>query len=181
MKNFSIISAVSLNGVIGDSATNSIPWHVPTDLKHFKSKTVGKTVVMGSRTFHSIGKCLPNRRNVVITRKEEDAQILKQQYGVDEVYKSFTEVLKYEREGFVVIGGEHIYSEALRARPTQLFITIIHHNFDGDVRFPIIGSRFIADAVVMQNGDRYIVNKRSGKLNENGIDFSFVELELKHG
>ena len=68
MKQFDMICAVALNGVIGDSVTNSMPWYIPEDLAHFKKVTQDKTVIMGSRTFSSIGRKLPNRHNIVITR-----------------------------------------------------------------------------------------------------------------
>lgn len=174
MKNFSLIAAVSLNGVIGDSITNTMPWYLPLDLKHFKANTFNKTVVMGSRTYHSIGKPLKDRRNIVITRNNQQFH----DSGIDETYPSFANVLKYEREGFIVIGGQHIYGEALRARPSKLIITIVMADVEGDVRFPISGSRFLDDVVVMQNGDRYTCRKRSGPLEDNGIKFKFTEFEL---
>ncbi len=83
MKPFNVIAAVSLNGVIGDSEQNVIPWHIPADLKYFKSVTNNKTVVMGSKTFYSIGKPLKDRHNVVISRAAEARQSLKDNFKVD--------------------------------------------------------------------------------------------------
>jgi dihydrofolate reductase len=178
MKEFSLICAVSLNGVIGDTVTNTMPWYIPTDLKHFKAKTLNKTIVMGSRTYHSIGKPLKDRRNVVITRNLAGEWDALYRAGVDESYKSFADVLRTEREGFMVIGGAHIYGDALRAGPKHLYITIVHQEFKGDVRFPVSGDRFKDDIIHMQNGDRYVCRKRSGILEENDTKFQFTEFEL---
>jgi len=176
MKEFSVIAAVALNGVIGDSETNSIPWYLPLDLKYFRSKTQGQTVVMGSRTYRSIGKPLPNRRNVVITRDTSRTLITDEK--VDECYESFNEALLFERAGFFVIGGEHIYSDAIRNCATNLVITIVRINPAGDVRFPIAGERFLENSVNTVNGSRYICTHRSGWLKENNIEFQFAEFRI---
>lgn len=175
MKDFNIICAVSLNGVIGDSVTNDIPWYLARDLQHFKNVTTGKTVVMGSRTFHSIGKVLPNRRNVVITRNTagEAAQLI--EMGVEQTYTSFGDALKYERAGFFVIGGQHIYQEALRAGPSRLYLTIVNMDAQGDVRFPITGRSLMNDYFMATENARYTCEKRSDWFEENGIQFQFTE------
>lgn len=176
MIDFSVISAVALNGVIGDSTTNTMPWHLPTDLKHFKSVTDNKTVVMGSRTHKSIGRVLPNRRNIVITRKPEDARRLLES-GVDGCYPALRDVLAGERDGFMVIGGEHIYGDALRLIPTRLYITVVKADADGDVRFPIAGRRFLDDSFI-HGTSRYSCDRRSGWLKENGLEFMFTEFKF---
>lgn len=175
MKQFSLICAVSNNGIIGDSATNTMPWHIPSDLKYFRSKTLNKTVVMGSRTFDSIGKPLKDRRNVVITRNLGGEVNTLFAAGVDESYRSFSDAHKVEREGFFVVGGQHIYQDALRLVPNRLFITIVNMDVEGDVRFPISGSRFKEDYVLTQSGQRYVCEKRSGWMTENGVEFQFTE------
>ena len=174
MKNFSMICAVSLDGVIGDSVLNAIPWYLPIDLKHFKSVTLDNTVVMGSRTYQSIGKALPNRRNVVISRTPFVEE------GVDVIYSSFNEVYKYEPEGFFVIGGEHIYTEALKHSPSMLYITIIKLDPAGDVRFPIAGRRFMQDEVTTSTGLKYNCTNRSAWLKENNIEFQFTKFRLSN-
>ena len=175
MKDFNIICAVSLNGVIGDSISNSIPWYLPLDLKHFKAVTTNSTVVMGSRTFHSIGKVLPNRRNVVITRNQsgEAAELL--EMDVEQTYTSFGEALKYERPGFFVIGGQHIYQEALKAGPSRLYLTIVKMEAEGDVRFPITGRALMNDYFMASENARYTCEKRSAWLDDNGLQFQFTE------
>lgn len=175
MKNFNMICAVALNGVIGDSETNSIPWYLPLDLKHFKSITSGHAVVMGSRTYKSIGKPLPNRRNIVITRNHEEGVRLVKEEGVSDAYPDFKTAHYFERDGFFVIGGQHIYSDALKFMPTRLFITIVKLEAEGDVRFPIAGSSFTNNFIVTSGGDRYVCDKRSAWLEDNGIKFQFTE------
>lgn len=174
MKKFNLIAAVSLNGIIGDSQTNSIPWYLPHDLKYFKSVTDSKTIVMGSNTFRSIGKPLPSRRNVVISRSRD----IYNNYDIDDLYYSFSDALKYEKENFFVIGGQHIYEDALHSNPSSLYITIVKLDCSGDVRFPIAGSRFLHDTVYTTTGAKYVCSKRSSWMNENSVDFQFTVFEL---
>jgi dihydrofolate reductase len=177
MKEFHIISAVSLNGVIGDSLTNSMPWYIPLDLKHFKTVTMGKAVVMGSRTFNSIGRVLPNRRNVVITRNQAGEASYLKKAGVDELYMSFNDALKNERPGFFVIGGQHIYGEAIRAIPTSLYITIIDQEVEGDVRFPIPGHSFKENMICTQQGAKYVCKTRSAWFEDGGYKIQFTRFD----
>lgn len=137
MKQFDMICAVALNGVIGDSVTNSMPWYIPEDLAHFKKATLNKTVIMGSRTFYSIGKKLPNRNNIVITRGKEIQ--LENGDKPDEIFHSFTEAWKYVESGAIVIGGQHIFQEAMRYGPRALHLTIVFDEPTGDVMFPVSG------------------------------------------
>lgn len=179
MKDFSLICAVALNGVIGESETNTIPWYLPLDLKHFRSKTMGKTIVMGSRTFNSIGKVLPGRRNVVITRNLAGEADVLFNAGVDDSYKSFADVMKTEAPGFMVIGGAHIYGEALRYQPAHLYITIVKINAEGDVRFPISGYRFLDNRIMLQSGETYLCEKRSAWFKEQDVEYQFTEFALQ--
>lgn len=174
MKTFYMICAVSLNGIIGNSETNSIPWFLPTDLKYFKAKTLGKTIIMGSRTFESIGKPLNNRRNVVISRNHPPDYFT----GIAETYKSAQDAIKLEHPGFFIIGGAHIYGEAIKYSPSMLYITIVKIRPEGDIRFPIAGERFLQDTVTTSTGTLYKCVKRSGWLKENDIEFQFTEFGL---
>ena len=175
MKNFSMICAVSLDGIIGDSLTNTIPWYLPSDLKWFKEKTLNKTVIMGSRTFESIGKILPNRRNVVITRNLSGEALHLEKAGVDECYNSIQDALRNELRYPIVIGGQHIYGEALKHYPSSLFITIVKLLPEGDIRFPIAGRRFMQDEVIVNESLRYKCVNRSDWKEENGIEYQFTE------
>jgi dihydrofolate reductase len=123
-----LIAAVAENGVIG--AGNQLPWKLSADLKRFKSLTMGHTLIMGRKTFDSIGRPLPGRTTVVITR---DRGWMRE--GVTVVH-SLDEALTREGELFVAGGGE-IYAQAI-ARADRLYITHVKKPFDGDAKFPAI-------------------------------------------
>ncbi|WP_412465526.1 dihydrofolate reductase [Pedobacter sp. KLB.chiD] len=132
MNNISIAVAVGENYAIGKN--NQLLWHMPADLKFFKQTTSGHTVIMGRKTFDSVGKPLPNRRNIVITRDPE----LKID-GV-EVVNSLDEALtitKTEDKPVFIVGGAEIYKQAL-PKTQMLYLTTIHHSFDADTFFPEI-------------------------------------------
>jgi dihydrofolate reductase len=166
MKTFNIICAVSTNGIIGDSVTNSIPWFLPADLQNFKRITTGKTIVMGSKTFLSLGRRLPNRRHVVITRGATAFP----DYQPDATYSSFAEVFRIEESGFFVIGGEHIFSDALRWGPARLYLTTVMLDAAGDVRFPVTG-RAITNDLIITPSHKFEIEERGEMLTENGINF----------
>jgi dihydrofolate reductase len=127
----SIIVAVSKNNAIGKN--NALLWNIPEDLKHFKEVTSGHTIIMGRKTFESIGHPLPNRRNIVITRDDS--------YTHDgiEVFNSLIRALdacKYEDEVFIIGGGE-IYKQALPL-VDKLYVTHVEKEFEADTFFPKI-------------------------------------------
>jgi dihydrofolate reductase len=125
-----LIVAVARDGTIGRDGT--LPWHLPEDLRHFKRLTRGHAIVMGRRTFESIGRALPERRNLVVSRTLASAPP-----GV-EVFASLDAALDAARatdpEPFV-IGGAALYAEAL-PRATTLHLTEVDRDVSGDVRFP---------------------------------------------
>ncbi|MTH52074.1 dihydrofolate reductase [Bacillus mangrovi] len=113
---------------------NDLPWKLPADLAHFKRTTLGGTVVMGRKTFESMGsKPLPGRRNVVVTSnhdfKAEGCEIL---HTVKEI-----SLLEEEGEELFIIGGAKIFEEML-PHCTKMYVTLIHHTFGGDTFFPEI-------------------------------------------
>lgn len=173
MLKFAVIVAVGLNGVIGDTKNNKMPWHLPEDLKFFKKMTVGQTVVMGANTFDSIGKLLPQRRNIVITRSASKAFNFRHVSGVDDVYNSLQDVMLQELPGFFIIGGGQIYAEALTHKPDVIYATIVHQDFDGDVVFPITGRQLLADQV-----EGYTCVSLSAIKEYNGTRYQFAELRL---
>lgn len=123
-----LIVAMTDNFVIGKDG--DMPWHLPADLDYFKKLTSGNTVVMGRRTWESIGRALPNRKNIVITRQNE--YIAK---GIT-IAHSFNDIQKIETVGIVfIIGGSMLYKMALDVVDI-LHITRIHANLDGDTFFP---------------------------------------------
>ncbi|MCE7793047.1 type 3 dihydrofolate reductase [Salipaludibacillus sp. CUR1] len=127
----SMIAAFSEGRVIGKDG--DMPWHLPADLRHFKKVTSGHPILMGRKTFESIGKPLPNRRNIVLTRdKTFSAE------GVEAIHDlADIRSLMAEEEEFFVIGGATIY-EKLISKADRLYITHIHASFEGDTFFPEI-------------------------------------------
>jgi dihydrofolate reductase len=125
----SLVAAVADTGVIGRDG--DLPWRLPADLKHFKKLTRGHTIVMGRRTFESIGRPLPERRNIVVTRQTDSAQP-----GVEVVHslEDAIELSRGESEVFV-IGGRAIYEAALPLA-NRLYLTRVHGQIEGDVYFP---------------------------------------------
>lgn len=129
----SIIVAIAKNNVIGKS--NELPWYLPEDLKHFKQITTGKTVLMGKNTYESIvsrlGKPLPDRTNIVITRdinfKPADGVV---------VYSDLDKALS-ENNDLFIIGGASIYKQTID-KADRLYITEVGQEIDGDAFFPEI-------------------------------------------
>lgn len=125
-----IIAAVSENGVIGDGP--NIPWHISEDFKRFKELTLNHPVIMGRKTFESIGKPLSNRQNIVLTRKNDyNPEGVLVVHSLDEALSSC------EDEEVYIIGGSTVYSEAM-PKADVLEITEVHQKVDGDVFFPDI-------------------------------------------
>lgn len=125
----SLIVAHDKNRVIGYE--NKMPWHLPGDLKYFKEQTMGKPIIMGRKTFESIGKPLPGRRNIVITRNKEYNQ-----EGI-EIVESVEAALALAGDvpEIMVIGGEQIFKLVLPIAD-RLYVTLIDHSFVGDTYFP---------------------------------------------
>ena len=123
-----LIAAVARNGVIGDR--NTLLWHISEDLKHFKTLTTGHPVVMGRKTWESLGRPLPNRVNVVITRQSIEIPGCRVVHSLDEAVALFG-----ADEELFVIGGAQIYAEAL-PRAGRFFLTRVFHDYEGDTRFP---------------------------------------------
>jgi len=135
----SIIVATARNGVIGKN--NQLPWHLPQDLKYFRAKTTGKPVIMGRKTFESIGKPLPNRTNIVITRNTSwmSDQVLVANNVIDAIDKAkkvLSQQDNNERE-VMIIGGAEIYKTAL-ALADRVYLTYIDRDVEGDAWFPLL-------------------------------------------
>ncbi|MCO5948710.1 dihydrofolate reductase [Mucilaginibacter flavidus] len=126
----SIVVAISENRAIGKD--NKLLWYLPNDLKHFKAITSGHTVIMGRKTYESVGKPLPNRRNIIITR--QDIQI--EGCEVVNSIKAALELCRTEREVFIV-GGAEIYKQSLHLTD-RIYLTVVHKQFEGDSFFPEI-------------------------------------------
>ena len=155
----SIIVAISENNVIGKD--NKLLWHLPEDLKRFKELTTGHTIIMGRKTFESLGKVLPNRKHIVITRdkdynvKNENVEIIN---DINAIYKYVND----DEENFV-IGGAIIYNQLIKMTK-KMYITKIYEKYDGDAYFPRINEE-----------EWKIVEKEKGIKNEkNPYDYEFI-------
>ncbi len=124
-----LIAAVARNGIIG--AGNRLPWHLPEDLSHFRTLTSGHTVIMGRKTWESIGKPLPNRQNIVVSRQAglclDGASVA---HSLEEAL-----AMAVRPDPVFVIGGEALYRAALPLA-VLLYLTEIERDFHGDARFP---------------------------------------------
>jgi dihydrofolate reductase len=131
----SLLVAADENNIIGKD--NKLPWHLPNDLKYFKNQTWAMPILMGRKTFESIGKPLQGRKSIVITRSKE------WKWEGVEVVHSVEEAIEKAKEFGVkeifVIGGAQIFQTAF-PQANRIYLTRIHHRFDGDVHFPEVSS-----------------------------------------
>ena len=155
----SIIVAMGENNAIGKD--NQLLWHLPADLRHFKNKTSGHTIIMGRKTFDSVGKPLPNRRNIVVTRQDikiEGCEVVK---SIDDAL----DLCRDEEEVFIG-GGAEIYKLAM-PKTDRIYLTIVHQEFDADTFFPKIDfSEWLETSHEDHEADQ-----------KNKIPYSFLTLE----
>ena len=155
-----IIAAIANNNALGKD--NQLIWHLSADLKRFKKLTTGHHIIMGRKTFESIGKPLPNRTTIIITRnkdyKQEGCLVA---HSLDEALK----MVKNDDSPFI-IGGAQIYKEAIKI-VDKLDITFVHHDFEADVFFPEI------DLKIWKETSREYFKADE----KNKFDYSFVTLE----
>lgn len=154
-----LIAAVAENGVIG--AGNALPWHLPEDLKRFKALTLGHPVIMGRKTYESIGRPLPGRRNIVVSRNADFAAA-----GCETAVSLEAAIAACAgtADEIFVIGGAQIYAEALPLA-RRLYLTEIRAEFPGDARFP-----------AFERGDwRETVHEHHRA--ESGLEFDFAVYE----
>ena len=126
-----IVVAMAENRVIGRD--NRLPWHLPADLRHFKQVTVGKPVLMGRKTHESIGRPLPERTNIVVTRdRSYTATGCIVAHSIESALKAAD-----DHEEVMVIGGTDLYWQLL-PRADRIYLTLVHAEFKGDALFPEI-------------------------------------------
>ena len=148
---------MSDNRVIGNN--NELIWKLSSDLKRFKELTTGHPVVMGRKTYESIGKPLPNRRNIIITRNSE--------YEVEgcEVVSSLEEALLLSGNDCFIIGGGEIYKQSLELAD-KIYLTLVHKDFEGDTQFPELSKEW----AIIDNKDFEADQK-------NEYNYSFIEYD----
>jgi dihydrofolate reductase len=159
----SIIAAMDQNRLIG--VNNQLPWKLPADMRWFRRNTLGKPVIMGRKTFESLGKPLPDRPNIVVTRdtafQAEGCRV----FTDIEAALSYAATLGDE---LMVIGGASFYEQML-ARADRLYLTMIHQAFEGDAWFPAYD---VNDWRILQREDHNADVKTP-------FSYSFVVLERK--
>jgi dihydrofolate reductase len=137
MMQISMIAAMANNRVIG--ADNTMPWHLPADLKHFKKVTLGKPIIMGRKTYTSIGRALPGRLNIVVSNDVNftltDATVVNSCEQAIDIAAEHCSVHKIETPEVMIIGGGTIYKHFL-ALCHRLYLTYIELEVDGDTYFP---------------------------------------------
>jgi dihydrofolate reductase len=152
MNHFKAIAAMSLNRVIG--AGQRIPWHLPEDFKWFKRMTTGQVLVMGRRTYEAIGKPLPNRTTLVLSRSGHSIS------GV-RVVSGFSEIdLTSETREVFICGGAQVYGQALPLC-SDLYLTLVKRTVEGDTFFPEFESRFVPVSTVLENAEFQITHYRN--------------------
>ena len=156
----SIIVAMDKKGVIGREGV--LPWRLSADLKHFKAITMGKPLVMGRKTHESIGRSLPGRKNIVLTRANDfDAEGCTIVHSLDDAFQAAGDV-----DEIIIMGGSRIYDQSL-ARAGRLYLTEVHADVSGDVYFPEFDK---AEWIELERQDHSADEK-------NDFDYSFVVME----
>jgi dihydrofolate reductase len=151
---FKAIAAMSLNRVIG--LGNAIPWHLPEDFKWFKKMTTGQVVVMGRKTFQSIGKPLPNRTTIVLTRSTEPIPGVLTVSALDQIDRSAPGVTGRE---IFICGGAQVYAQAL-PRCSDLYLTLVQRSVEGDTFFPPFEDEFKFVEVLLEAPEFKVLHYR---------------------
>ena len=157
----SLVAAMAKNRVIGKD--NKMPWHLPADLKHFKSVTMSKPIVMGRKTFESIGRPLPGRENIIISRNRDyvvDGCIV-----VHSIDDALTLLVDYEE--IMIIGGGFLYSQII-AQADKLYLTFIDLEIDGDTQFPEFEHLNLTETSRVKHS----------KDDKNSYDYQFVDYQV---
>ncbi len=167
-----MIAAQSQNRVIGNN--NKLPWYLPEDLKYFKRVTLGKPIIMGRKTFESIGRPLPGRTNIIITRNPDwthdgaGVRVVHSLQQAIELAESLALVNGFEES--LVIGGAEIYALAL-PQADRLYLTQVHAEVQGDAHFPPL------DPTQWQE----MAREDFSAIEPNPYDYSFVVLDRAGG
>lgn len=160
----SIIVAIANKNVIGKD--NTLIWHLPEDLKRFKTITSGKTIIMGRRTFESLGRVLPNRKHIVLCNDME-MNIDNENVEVVNDIKCLDKYINSDEENFI-IGGATIY-RLLMPYANKMYITKINQDFEGDAFFPEI-----------KDDEWEIISTEKGLKNEeNPFDYDYITYKRK--
>jgi dihydrofolate reductase len=156
--NFKAIAAMSENRVIGNG--NKIPWHLPEDFKWFKKMTTGQIIVMGRKTFESIGKPLPNRTTIVLSRTNFQHPGVQTISDLSEIERAIPNVA--DRQIFIC-GGAQIYEQALPLC-SDLYLTLVKRTVEGDAFFPPFENHFELAEEILDCADFKILHYRNKEI-----------------
>ena len=154
MKPFKAIAAMSLNRVIG--AGNRIPWHLPEDFRWFKQMTTGQVIVMGRKTYESIGKPLPNRTTIVLTRSSTPIPGVRTISDLQQLVPSDPALAGRE---IFICGGAQLYEQALPLC-SDLYLTLVLHVVKGDTYFPPFEHQFVLGEEILDCPEFKILHYR---------------------
>ena len=157
-----MVVAIGENNAIGKN--NELLWCLPKDLRHFKTITSGHTVIMGRKTYESVGKPLPKRRNIIITRNTE---LTVDGAEVVHTIEDALELCKSDEEVFI-IGGAEIYKMAMK-HTDKIFLTVVHESFEADAFFPEIDRNLWVETAA----EKHLPDEK------NNLSFTFSTLERK--
>ena len=160
----SMIVAMSANNVIG--VANQLPWHLPEDLKHFKKHTINKPIIMGRNTFDSIGRALPERDNIVLSRTQQLShdQIFLANNKSDALCMAEDFAKSRGSEEIMIVGGEQIY-RMFFDDVSRIYVTLVDLIIDGDAFFPVIDYKLWTSVA------------HSERMTANELEYEFVTLE----
>jgi dihydrofolate reductase len=153
IKNWIAIAAMSENRVIGDG--NKIPWHIPEDFKWFKKTTMGHVLIMGRKTFESIGKALPERDTIVISRNSFNHPDVKSISNFDEI-----DLYADQNKKVFICGGAEIYKQTIE-NCSELYLTIVRKKITGDAFFPSFEHHFNKGDLIKEEKDFSIFHYRN--------------------
>lgn len=158
MKILSLIAAMSKNRVIG--LNNQLPWDIPEDMKYFKDTTFGKPVIMGRKTYESMGRALPKRPNFVVSRNPEYALSHAKDATVTQTLEAAIELAVPLNDEVFVIGGGELYRKALETgNVDRIYLTVIDREYEGDAFFP----KFSLDDFVLKSSRKSEASDEAGK------------------
>lgn len=159
-----MIVAMSANNVIG--VANQLPWHLPEDLKHFKKHTINKPIIMGRNTFDSIGRALPERDNIVLSRTQQLShdQIFLANNKSDALRMAEDFAKSRGSEEIMIVGGEQIY-RMFFDDVSRIYVTLVDLIIDGDAFFPVIDYKLWTSIA------------HSERMTANELEYEFVTLE----
>ncbi|WP_434777779.1 dihydrofolate reductase [Neisseria sp. Ec49-e6-T10] len=155
LQKISLVVAMANNRAIG--VNNTLPWHLPEDLKHFKAATTGKPIIMGRKTWESIGRALPNRRNIIVTNNTDYRA-----EGAEIFFDLNDAILACQTEPEIcIIGGANIYTQTLD-RATDLIITQVDLDVQADAFFPEF------------NQENWLLTQEEQHVSKTGIHYKFI-------